>query len=386
MRKGGDYSCARVRFCNMPITQTLRRRILVVEDDQALNELLLEILGSSGYAASSVSDGAAALDQINANTFDLVLLDLGLPKVGGLEILQHLQSRTDSPKVIVMTGDHTPETILNVVQGQAYQFIAKPASNARILEAVEQALAGTREVMPIEVVSAKTDWVELLVPCQLENADRIESFMLGLNTKLSQEVREAMGIAFRELLMNAIEWGGKLDPSRKVRIVCIRSDRILLYRIQDPGPGFSPANLQHAAIGNDPGQPYAHMAARSEKGLRPGGFGLMMTRTVVDELIYNEAHNEVVFIKHKQITLSEQEIDKAYAETLRFVSMSRGMISDQTRQRMADAIREFYHLLETRIESKRSLHELAANRSPTTERAPKLRDPGASVASISKPQ
>jgi len=40
------------------------------------------------------------------------------------------------------------------------------------------------------------------------------------------------------------------------------------------------------------------MTARSEKGIRPGGFGLLMTHTLVDELIYNEAHNEVVFIKY----------------------------------------------------------------------------------------
>jgi CheY-like chemotaxis protein/anti-sigma regulatory factor (Ser/Thr protein kinase) len=282
----------------MSSTQAFRGRILVVEDDQQLNDLMLEILRSSGYAASGVSDGAAALDQIGANTFDLILLDLGLPKIGGLEVLKHLRSRKDAPKVIVMTGDDTPETILTVLQGQAHQFIAKPASRERVLEAVEQALAGPREVLPIVVVSAKADWLELLVPCQLENAERIEGFILSLNTKLPQEVREAIGTAFRELLMNAIEWGGQLDPNRKVRIACIRSDRIVLYRIQDPGPGFRPAELQHAAIGNEPDQPYAHMTARAEKGLRPGGFGMLMTRTLVDALIYNEAHNEVVFIKY----------------------------------------------------------------------------------------
>ena len=54
----------------------------------------------------------------------------------------------------------------------------------------------------------------------------------------------------------------------------------------------------HAAISNAVDEPYAHMRVREEKGLRPGGFGLLMTRTLVDELIYNEAHNEVVFVKY----------------------------------------------------------------------------------------
>jgi hypothetical protein len=58
--------------------------------------------------------------------------------------------------------------------------------------------------------------------------------------------------------------------------------------------------------------------------------------------------------KHNEIVLSEQEIGKAYTEALRFLSLSRRIISDQTRQYMADAVREFYQLLEARIDSKRT--------------------------------
>jgi CheY-like chemotaxis protein/anti-sigma regulatory factor (Ser/Thr protein kinase) len=275
-----------------------KKKIFVVEDEDELRNLLLELFEKEGYDATGASDGGVAQDLLDQNHFDLLLLDLLLPTVGGLEIFQRLQKRPDRPKVIVMTGVDTTETILQLVKGQACQLITKPAARSTYLEAVQHAFAETCKVMPIEVVSAKADWIELLVPCQLEVADRLQSFMLGLNAKLSKEVRESMAVAFRELLVNAIEWGGKLDPSRKVRIACLRSARILQYRIQDPGPGFKPDDLKHAAINNDPEHPYEHMAARREKGLRPGGFGLLMTHTLVDELIYNEAHNEVVFIKY----------------------------------------------------------------------------------------
>ena len=73
---------------------------------------------------------------------------------------------------------------------------------------------------------------------------------------------------------------------------------MLLYRIQDPGPGFNPQNLPHAAISNAPQEPFAHLDVREQQNIRPGGFGLLMTRAMVDELIYNEAHNEVVFVKY----------------------------------------------------------------------------------------
>ena len=282
----------------MPKAKTALKRVLIVDDDRALNDVLVDMLKTAGYAARGVHDGAAALKQLARNAFDLVLLDLGLPKVAGIDVLKSLREHNPAPKVIVLTADDTPQTILRVVREQAYQFIAKPAPPRQVVQTVEQALRETSDVLPIEVVSAKPDWVELVVPCQMEIADRIESFMQGLTSKLPEDVRDSTGRAFRELLVNAIEWGGRLDPTRKVRIACIRSERMILYRIQDPGSGFRPENITHAAVSNVPGRPYAHMAERSEKGLRPGGFGLLMTRTSVDELIYNEAHNEVVFVKY----------------------------------------------------------------------------------------
>ena len=114
---------------------------------------------------------------------------------------------------------------------------------------------------------------------------------------MTTEVRESVGFAFRELLLNAVEWGGKLDPNRKVRIAYLRAKRMLLYRIADPGPGFRLEDLDHAAISHE-GNPIEHMKYREEKGLRPGGFGLLLVTAKVDELLYNEARNEVVFVKY----------------------------------------------------------------------------------------
>ena len=90
----------------------------------------------------------------------------------------------------------------------------------------------------------------------------------------------------------------KFDPNRKVRISCVRTKRLLLYRISDPGEGFDIDKLRHAAITNPDDDPMRHLQVREEQGLRPGGFGLAMTRSLVDDLIYNEARNEVMLIKY----------------------------------------------------------------------------------------
>jgi anti-sigma regulatory factor (Ser/Thr protein kinase) len=162
-------------------------------------------------------------------------------------------------------------------------------------------------VARIEVMSARPDWVELLVPCTREAADRIRSFVQQLETDLPSEVRDSVGLAFRELLLNGIEWGGHLDPAQKVRVACLRTRRMLLYRIADPGSGFRFAELPHAAVHHEPGV-LAHDVVRQEKGLRPGGFGLVLIRAIADELIYNERQNEVVFVKYLDEPAAESSI------------------------------------------------------------------------------
>jgi anti-sigma regulatory factor (Ser/Thr protein kinase) len=154
----------------------------------------------------------------------------------------------------------------------------------------------------IEIVSAKPEWVELLIPCTREAADRVHSFLKQLDTRLPEEQRDTIGLAFRELLLNAVEWGGKLDPNRKVRIAYVRSSRSLLYRVADPGTGFRFNQLKHAAVGQPESDPFAHVSVRDELGLRPGGFGIAMTRAIADELIYNEAQNEVILIKYLDVS------------------------------------------------------------------------------------
>jgi CheY-like chemotaxis protein/anti-sigma regulatory factor (Ser/Thr protein kinase) len=282
----------------MPAKKTSRRRVLVVDDDRGLNQILVELLQQSGFDSEGVGDGLSALDRISSEKFNLVLLDIGLPKMNGLDVLAKMRDLKSSPRVIVMTADDTPQTVLQAVKDQVYCYVSKPTPPKAIVEIATEALAANRTALPIEIVSSKPDWIELLVPCQFEIADRIQSFLTPLESNFAEDVRESVGRAFRELLMNAIEWGGGLNPKRKVRIACIRTRRMLLYRIQDPGPGFQPDNLLHAAISNDAGQPFAHTTVRAEKNIRPGGFGLLMTQALVDELVYNEAHNEVVFVKY----------------------------------------------------------------------------------------
>jgi CheY-like chemotaxis protein/anti-sigma regulatory factor (Ser/Thr protein kinase) len=274
-------------------------RILVVDDDRALRHAVSSLLERHGHTIFQAGDGPAALAHLAREQIQLVLLDMGLPGMTGLDLLSRARAGDRPPIVVVITSDDTPETLLAAIRAQAYRYITKPVSPAAIVEVVGEALAASANAtLPIEVISARPEWVEIVAPCVIQMADRLHAFIMQLETGLPRDVRESVAQAFRELLCNAIEWGGRLDPNRTVRISCIRARRMLLYRILDPGEGFNIQNLAHAAISNSPDDPIAHAVVREEKGIRPGGLGLVMARALVDELIYNEARNEVVFIKY----------------------------------------------------------------------------------------
>jgi CheY-like chemotaxis protein len=270
--------------------------VLIVDDDDATRQGLGELLTNAGFTHDEAIDGAEALQKIDEHDLGIVLLDIRLPGIGGLDVLAHCVAQRRSPNVIVMTGLDTTETALSALRGRAHDFLPKPIDPSRLVDMIRRTLATGRDMPPIEVLSARPEWVELLVPCTREAADRIQSFLRQIDTDLPDDVRDSVGLAFHELLLNGIEWGGGLDPARKVRVACLRARRMLLYRIADPGQGFT-SDLQHAAI-NNASDMIAHDVARQEKGIRPGGFGLVLIRAIADELLYNERQNEVVFVKY----------------------------------------------------------------------------------------
>jgi anti-sigma regulatory factor (Ser/Thr protein kinase) len=163
---------------------------------------------------------------------------------------------------------------------------------------VDSALAPTRLKDDIQVLSASTRWLELRLRCDMETATRALHFVREMEQGLSEAERDNVALAFREILFNAVEHGGGNDPSVYVTITYMRANGALLFQVRDPGPGFSFDKLRHAALSNPPDEPAAHAMNRDALGMRPGGFGILLTREFVDELIYNEKGNEALLIKY----------------------------------------------------------------------------------------
>lgn len=272
-------------------------KILVVDDEPDIHTLIETALGAEGYAVLHARDAFEGLDVLAREGADAALLDIMMPGMDGLEMLAQLRRHDDNVRVIMMTAMSTPTAVISAMRDQACDFLAKPFDMDALVSAVKSALS-VPETVSIEVLSARPEWIELRVPCTPDAIDPLERLMSQLKTDLPSETRESVTYAFREMLRNAIEHGGKSDPRRSVEVGYLRSPRLILYRIKDPGEGFSIDSLHHSALLNPENDPVMHERVREEMGLRPGGFGILIARELVDEMIYNESHNEVILIKY----------------------------------------------------------------------------------------
>lgn len=271
----------------------MNRRILVIDDDPGLGAIVAEALPE--YPVTVTATGAEGLKRFAAEPFELVLCELALPDMGGLEVVQHIRAQQPRTRVIVAGDQGRPEHLLATLRENVVDFLIKPFTHEQVRSAVTNVLACEQA---IEVVSVTPKWIQLRVPASFQVAASLEDFFTNLHADIDEVTRRTVGLVFRELLNNAIEHGCQGDEKRRIGLGYVRMQRAILYRIQDPGGGFDRTDLPHAAVGNPPQEPIRHLEVRQERGLRPGGYGLLWIENLADELIFNERRNEVLFVKY----------------------------------------------------------------------------------------
>jgi CheY-like chemotaxis protein/anti-sigma regulatory factor (Ser/Thr protein kinase) len=284
------------------------KTLLLVDDDPSIHELVRAMLASEGWEVEAVGSAEEALALLTSRSYDLVLTDIRMPGMDGLTLLGHIRKRYPDIRVVVMTVHNTPDHIVGSLRNEAAGYVSKPFSRDTFVEALQNALHTSLEHNDIIILSDRPQWISLEVRCKLSTADRLMPFVKELPGDVEPEEREQIATAFRELLMNAIEHGGHLDPTKFVKMSYIRTGRCIVYYLHDPGDGFSMEKLAHAAIANAPDQPYHHLELREQMGIRPGGFGLLMTKNFADELIYSSKGNEVIFIKYLDVEQSNSSM------------------------------------------------------------------------------
>jgi anti-sigma regulatory factor (Ser/Thr protein kinase)/CheY-like chemotaxis protein len=252
-----------------------------------------------GTEFDTATSDAEALRWLRIRCYDVVLSNPDTPVEDDLLFLEEARQARPGVRPIVLTDGAAAEQVIAALRSRVFAFFSAPWDLPEIADMTRRAVAATEWHEGIEVVSAKPEWISLRVNCGLLTVERLVRFLSELGRDLPETSRDEMMLAFREILVNAMEHGGEFQPEQVVEVMAVRTKRTIVYYVKDPGPGFDPGRLPHAASG-DPEEEdlLAHAEQRAELGLRPGGFGLLLARKIVDEMMHNEQGNEVLLIKH----------------------------------------------------------------------------------------
>ena len=289
------------------------KRILIVEDEPPMRKLLAKIFSRvEEYETSSAENGEAAIEACEKDgPFDLVVSDIQMPGLSGDQLVGRILDRWPHTAIIMLTAHRTDETVLACLERGALDYLTKPIEVGKLLRAAERALSRRRQlpedVGEMDVKSILRGWVELSAPSHFEYVERFQRFVQQLyETSLSREDVEDIRVAIDEIGQNAVEWGNREDITKHLRLsYCMFNDRIV-FKIQDEGQGFAIGKLK------DPSSdPLTHIMERVEAGKRMGGYGIFMTRKIMDEIIYSEKGNVVIMTKLFQSAKSP----RAQAET-----------------------------------------------------------------------
>lgn len=275
---------------------TAARNVLLVDADPQINSLVLKILEPS-WGIQHVPNNVAARALAKTRAFDLIVTSQKTSGKEDVELLRKIRSVRPHTRLIILAGESTPADVVASMRERAFSYFSAPFSMDSLAEIIRRATEEDCWDDGIEVTSATPEWIQIEARCDLKTADRLVQFFHEISD-LPDEERGRVAIAFREMLLNAIEHGCSLDPSKRIRIEYVRARHMVVCRIDDPGPGFTLDEIQHAAISNPGADPMHHVALRAAQGMRPGGFGILLAQGLVDQLIYNEEGSGVLLVKY----------------------------------------------------------------------------------------
>lgn len=131
--------------------------LLVVDDDSGMRDTLLDILEARGYLVGVAADGLEALEAIKIERYDLVLMDILMPRMNGVEALKHLREIDGSVIVIMMTAYAVKDLIEEALREGVYSVLFKPLDMDEALMLIAEALNGGNDVVPSHALGKVLD-------------------------------------------------------------------------------------------------------------------------------------------------------------------------------------------------------------------------------------
>jgi anti-sigma regulatory factor (Ser/Thr protein kinase) len=273
-------------------------RLLVVRPDARLEAELTGGLGRKSHEIEFCDGELDVLDKLSALPADLIVTAAATSIGDDLALLERARPLAPRARMISLASTISHVELVAAMSAHIFAVFASPLDYGEIVAMSQAALAEHDWHDGIEVVSALPQWMTLKVSCQLLTAERVIRYITEHESAIQIHERDLLMAAFREILVNAMEHGGGFNPAKYIEVTAARTQRAVVFHFRDPGAGFDRSGISHAAPNPSPEAVMSTALKRAELGMRPGGFGMLIVRQIVDEVVYNERGNEVLLIKH----------------------------------------------------------------------------------------
>lgn len=285
----------------------LVRCALLIGSNPEIDALVSNTLLPGDWSLLHAPDNESALALGEKKAFELVLTSRKSSGREDVEFLRRLRGILPRARVIILAGSGSTSDLIDSIREHAFSYLSGAFSAVTLAEMIRLAAQDPCAGDGIELFDAAPGRLRAKVRCDLDSADRMLQFLKEMMAGVPAEESSALALAVHEILFNAVEYGGNLDPGKFVKISYIHSNELIRCHITDPGDGFQIDKIPHAAVSNPQDDPARHVKYRLERGMRPGGFGVLVAQRALDGLIFNEKGNEALLIKYLRPALAAGE-------------------------------------------------------------------------------
>lgn len=208
------------RDLSAPTAERPAASILIVDDEEALQTSLVTAFALEGYRAAGAGSGREALQRLQQNSWDALLVDLRMPDIDGIQLMERVRESAPDTLVILMTGGGTVETAVRALKGGAYDYILKPFTLAEIFHIVKRGLEQQR--LKLENVQLSE------LNRRLRELDQIKTNLLSAVT---HEFRTPLTVMSGWLDLLLGDHFGQLSGKQRESLTAVRTGTVRLGRL-----------------------------------------------------------------------------------------------------------------------------------------------------------
>ena len=214
------------------------RKVLLIQGVQDEGQMLATLFPSEHWTVAFAPDNVTAFEIATSDKFDLVVTSATTKTVEDVVFLRRLRTARPHTRMMILTERKVPGDVLDALRYHAFSFFSAPFDRDNLRTLVQHVMDEPEWDDGIELIQGTPDFVILAVRCSYTALDRLEQFAREVLPLPKAENKEVI-TAFREIVMNAMEHGGKFDPKQYVEVTYLKSKRQVMCRVKDPGTGFS---------------------------------------------------------------------------------------------------------------------------------------------------